>query len=159
MTIICASSSRPLAAAADRSEGDRRTSGRRPAPQSPERPAAADIVVTDYALKGVVKRVEKELEHVTIQHEAIPGFMDAMTMRFAYKDTTVLHAPARRSRGGDVAGRDGRASSHDYELLGPGGQPRPRRRRIGSRYFEDQSVHCASSRGSSRSATRFPTSP
>ncbi len=37
-----------------------------------------------------MKRVEKELEHVTIQHEAIPGFMDAMRMRFAYKDKTVL---------------------------------------------------------------------
>jgi protein SCO1 len=45
---------------------------------------------TDYALKGVVKRVEKELGHVTIQHEAIPGFMDAMRMRFAYKDQAVL---------------------------------------------------------------------
>ncbi len=46
--------------------------------------------MTDYGLKGVVKRVEKELEHVTIQHEAIPGFMDAMRMRFAYKDKTML---------------------------------------------------------------------
>jgi protein SCO1 len=41
-------------------------------------------------LKGIVKRVEKELEHVTIEHEAIPGFMDAMRMRFAYKDKSVL---------------------------------------------------------------------
>ena len=39
----------------------------------------AGPAVTDYRLKGVVKRVEYELEHVTIQHEAIPGFMDAMT--------------------------------------------------------------------------------
>jgi protein SCO1 len=45
---------------------------------------------TDYPLKGVVKKVEKEREHVTIQHEAIPGFMDAMRMRFAYKDQAVL---------------------------------------------------------------------
>jgi len=46
--------------------------------------------VTDYALKGVVKRVEKELEHVTIDHEAIPGLMDAMKMRFSFKDHAVL---------------------------------------------------------------------
>jgi protein SCO1 len=52
--------------------------------------AAPDAGVTDYVLKGVVKRVEKEREHVTIQHEAIPGFMDAMTMRFAYKDKDSL---------------------------------------------------------------------
>jgi protein SCO1 len=46
--------------------------------------------VSEYDLKGVVKRVEQQLEHVTIQHEAIPGFMDAMRMRFAYKDKSLL---------------------------------------------------------------------
>ena len=49
-----------------------------------------------------MKKVEKELEHVTIAHEAIPGFMDAMTMRFAYKDQCVARercSPAIRSRG------------------------------------------------------------
>jgi len=38
----------------------------------------------------VVKRVEKELEHVTIDHEAVPGLMDAMKMRFSFKDHAVL---------------------------------------------------------------------
>jgi protein SCO1/2 len=47
-------------------------------------------MVTDYPLAGVVKRVERELQHVTIDHEAIPGFMDAMNMRFAYTDRSVL---------------------------------------------------------------------
>ena len=46
--------------------------------------------VTTYKLRGVVKRVEPEREHVTIDHEAIPGFMDAMKMRFAYKDKKAL---------------------------------------------------------------------
>jgi protein SCO1 len=55
-----------------------------------KKPAAPDPAVTDYVLKGIVKRVEQELEHVRIQHEAIPGFMEAMTMRFAYKDKSVL---------------------------------------------------------------------
>ena len=62
------------------------------APQAVKRPAAPDPAVTDYVLKGIVKRVEPELEHVTIQHDAIPGFMDAMRMRFAYKDKTVLES-------------------------------------------------------------------
>jgi len=57
---------------------------------APPNRAREDRLVTDYALKGVVKRVETELEHVTISHEAIPGFMDAMRMRFAYKDKNVL---------------------------------------------------------------------
>src|SRR5262249_7468249 len=47
-------------------------------------------VVTDYPLSGVVKRVEKSLQQVTIDHEEIPGFMDAMKMRFSYKDGAVL---------------------------------------------------------------------
>jgi protein SCO1/2 len=55
-------------------------------------PAREETVVTEYKLKGVVKRVETELEHVTIAHEAIPGFMDAMRMRFAYKDKSSLAA-------------------------------------------------------------------
>jgi len=48
--------------------------------------------VTDYPIKGVIKRVEKELEHVRIDHEAIPGFMDAMQMRFSYPDKTALES-------------------------------------------------------------------
>jgi protein SCO1 len=54
-----------------------------------KRPAPGRVV-TDYPLKGVVKRVEQELEHVRIAHEAIPGFMDAMEMRFSYPDKTAL---------------------------------------------------------------------
>jgi protein SCO1/2 len=54
--------------------------------------------VTDYKLTGVIKRVEKELEHVTIDHEAIAGFMDAMKMRFPYKGRAVLE----KLRPGDV---------------------------------------------------------
>jgi protein SCO1 len=57
---------------------------------APANPAQENPVVTDYRLKGVVKRIETDLEHVTIAHEAIPGFMDAMRMRFAYKDKNTL---------------------------------------------------------------------
>jgi protein SCO1/2 len=46
--------------------------------------------LTDYPLRGVVRQVEKELLHVRIAHEAIPGFMAAMVMRFAYSDRDFL---------------------------------------------------------------------
>jgi protein SCO1/2 len=52
--------------------------------------AAPARVVVDYPLKGVVKRVEKELERLTIDHEAIPGFMDAMKMSFPCSDQALL---------------------------------------------------------------------
>jgi protein SCO1 len=81
--------------------------------------ARTDPVVTDYTLKGVVKRVETELEHVTIAHEAIPGFMDAMRMRFAYKDKNVLAT----LRPGDLVEGTLRVERalgavRNYELLG-----------------------------------------
>jgi protein SCO1 len=46
--------------------------------------------VTDYRLKGVVKKVEVDEKRVTIAHEAIPGFMAAMTMSFQLGSRGVL---------------------------------------------------------------------
>ncbi len=46
--------------------------------------------VQDYKLRGVVRGVESEQEHVTIAHEAIPGFMAAMQMRFLCKQAALL---------------------------------------------------------------------
>jgi protein SCO1/2 len=46
----------------------------------------------EFAVKGVVEKVEPENNRVTIAHEAIPGFMDAMTMPFRVKDPTDLQA-------------------------------------------------------------------
>ncbi len=62
----------------------------RPTVHASKQPAEPVTVVTSYAIKGVVRKVEADLGHVTIQHEAIPGFMDAMRMRFAYKDKSLL---------------------------------------------------------------------
>ena len=39
-----------------------------------------------YDLKGKVVSVDRSLKTATIAHEAIPGFMDAMTMSFVVKD-------------------------------------------------------------------------
>ncbi len=70
--------------------GADRTTGRASQPDLRKNRVAKAVVVTDYVLKGVVKKVEKENAHVTIRHEAIPDFMDAMTMRFSFKDRGLL---------------------------------------------------------------------
>jgi protein SCO1/2 len=44
----------------------------------------------EYRLKGVVRGVDLESREVTIAHEAIPGFMDAMTMPFTVRDRSLL---------------------------------------------------------------------
>jgi protein SCO1/2 len=66
----------------------------------PGKPTAGRAV-TEYPLSGVVKQVETERQRVTIDHEAIPGFMDAMTMPFSYADRAVLDrlAPGDRVKG------------------------------------------------------------
>jgi protein SCO1/2 len=43
-----------------------------------------------YTLKGVVRKVDGGSGEVTIAHEAIPGFMPAMTMPFTLKDKAAL---------------------------------------------------------------------
>lgn len=39
-----------------------------------------------YELKGKVTKIEKEKNRLTVAHEKIAGFMEAMTMDFAVKD-------------------------------------------------------------------------
>jgi protein SCO1 len=43
-----------------------------------------------YPLKGVVVSVDRAGGKVTLRHEAIPGYMDAMTMPFAVGETRIL---------------------------------------------------------------------
>jgi protein SCO1/2 len=91
-----------------------------PRSASADRPAASsDSSITNYTLRGVVEEVEKEREHVTIRHEAIPDFMDAMTMSFALKDSSALETlrPGDHVRGTLRVERSG-GVVHDYELLG-----------------------------------------
>jgi protein SCO1 len=45
---------------------------------------------TNYQVKGVVEEVLPAKKQVIIKHEEIPGYMDAMTMRFDVKDTNEL---------------------------------------------------------------------
>jgi protein SCO1 len=46
--------------------------------------------VKEYVLKGEIRKVEKEAGEVVIRHEAIPGFMAAMTMPFRLEDQALL---------------------------------------------------------------------
>ena len=59
-------------------------------------------------LKGEVRKVEKEAREVTMRHEAIPGFMEAMTMPFHLEDQAPLEdLQAGRPGRGETAGRVG----------------------------------------------------
>jgi protein SCO1 len=52
--------------------------------------AAAPAETREFSVKGVVKKVEPENSRVIIAHEAIPGFMEAMTMPFRVKAPEIL---------------------------------------------------------------------
>lgn len=53
-------------------------------------PPAASANAKRYDLKGKVVSVDKEKKRAKIEHEEIPGFMDAMTMDFPIHDDSVL---------------------------------------------------------------------
>jgi protein SCO1 len=61
---------------------------------SPEKKREKGKRSTDYQLKGVVKKVDLARGSVTIAHEAIPGFMGAMTMPFFPTDRGELEGVA-----------------------------------------------------------------
>jgi protein SCO1/2 len=44
---------------------------------------------TNYTVRGIVKKVDRPAHQVVIAHEAIPGFMDSMSMPFNVKDEAV----------------------------------------------------------------------
>jgi protein SCO1/2 len=51
----------------------------------PEKPAPA-APARRYALKGIIESVDATRPAVTVVHESVPGFMDAMTMSFPVHD-------------------------------------------------------------------------
>lgn len=57
--------------------------------RSPEAPPATSAE-TIYDVKGVVREIEPAEKTIVIDHETIPGFMDAMVMPFNVKDTNLL---------------------------------------------------------------------
>jgi protein SCO1/2 len=64
-----------------------------PAPAPPpaaSKPATPSEATDRYTLVGVVRNVDPKAGVVTIRHEAIPGFMEAMTMPFTLEDRDEL---------------------------------------------------------------------
>lgn len=51
---------------------------------------AAEAMAQTYDVTGMVVSVDQENNTITIAHEEIPEFMNAMTMGFRVKDTTLL---------------------------------------------------------------------
>jgi protein SCO1 len=53
-------------------------------------PANAPATNQTYAVRGVIQRIPSDHRYLTIKHEAIPGYMAAMTMDFSVRDTNAL---------------------------------------------------------------------
>ena len=59
-------------------------------PPSSAPPPPSGAVPKTYAVHGVVQAVSPDQRHATIKHDAIPGYMAAMTMDFSARDTNAL---------------------------------------------------------------------
>jgi protein SCO1/2 len=57
-------------------------------------PAALLPGTKSYNARGIIRQIAADHGKVTIQHEAIPGYMSAMTMDFSVKDTNDLNVLA-----------------------------------------------------------------
>ena len=55
-----------------------------------ESASAVQAEIQSYKVRGVVQTITPSKNFVNIDHEAIPGFMDAMAMMFAVKDSGVV---------------------------------------------------------------------
>lgn len=53
-------------------------------------PNSAAPPAKTYAARGVIQQLAPDHRHATIKHEAIPGYMAAMTMDFSVRDTNAL---------------------------------------------------------------------
>ncbi len=60
--------------------------------------AREEAEVQTFEGTGIVKNITPSKSHIIIEHEAIPGFMNAMTMPFRIEDQAVLEGVARGDR-------------------------------------------------------------
>lgn len=81
--------------------------------QNPQTPGSADANVSVYHLRG--KIVSTDVAHgiVVLDHEAIPGFMDAMTMPYQLKDVSI----ASELHPGDVITADVLVSKTEQQTV------------------------------------------
>ena len=89
----------------DTTEQDSAVQASSPAPDT----TSDTTAVRTYTATGTVRSVTPSGSHVVIDHEQIPGFMDAMTMPFRVSDTVSVDHLDRehRVRFRFVAGDDG----------------------------------------------------
>src|SRR5260370_34911201 len=57
---------------------------------SPDAKSASDSSYKTFKLRGKVVSTNPSTGEVTVNHEAIPGFMEAMTMPYKVKDANIL---------------------------------------------------------------------
>jgi protein SCO1/2 len=60
-------------------------------PESAPPAPATDSGIKTYLVRGVVEAIPPDRRHATIRHDAIAGYMNAMAMDFAVRDTNVLN--------------------------------------------------------------------
>jgi protein SCO1/2 len=53
---------------------------------------SSKVTVHRYPLEGKIVSVAKDRHEVVIDHKAVPGFMEAMTMSYSVKDERVLES-------------------------------------------------------------------
>ena len=61
---------------------------------APPRQDSSSVAPARYDLKGKIVSVDKSAKQLTVDHEAIPGFMGAMTMAYPVKDERALESLA-----------------------------------------------------------------
>jgi protein SCO1/2 len=58
--------------------------------EAPAPPAPVAPVAKSFAVRGIVKNIAPDFRSATIKHEAIPGYMAAMTMELSVRNTNEL---------------------------------------------------------------------
>jgi len=87
---------------------------------------AEDTGVKRYRLTGRVVSIDKASQLISVDGDAIPGFMAAMTMPYQVKDTGILNqaAPGDQIKADIVMGSDG-AYLENVELTQKAASPSP----------------------------------
>ena len=81
------------------------------------------VATQHYRLKGKVLSIDKSQNQVLVDHEAIPGFMDAMAMPYTVKDPALLNSLAPNDQiTADLVVSAGRAWLENIVVMGKGAQ-------------------------------------
>jgi protein SCO1 len=98
------------------------------------KPVVASADAKRYPLRGVIRKVDVQKREITVEHEAVPDYMDAMTMDFPVRDDPqvfeILHSGDRIEArlvvdGGDYWLEQILTKGFVPALVGTGGPPSP----------------------------------